>query len=156
MNKQRLTVHNPALSVSLLLLAFEEKPSSLGHVYGGQKGDIEGCDVRKCDQCFDAIVTLTLLQEAPIEARDAPGNFVSWLIQRSFQQLYRTLDPKTKTTFILKHSYLFFEKRVFFSFRRPVYIHEISGRFDVGNLASYVECDLYFREKLQNVDSYMV
>ncbi|XP_056886333.1 glucose-1-phosphate adenylyltransferase isoform X2 [Takifugu flavidus] len=60
-------------------------------------------------------------KEAPIEARDAPGNFVSWLIQR-----------------------------------KPVYIHEISGRFDVGNLPSYIECDLYFREKLQNVDSYMV
>lgn len=41
MNKQRLTVHNPALPVSLLLRAFQEKPSSLGHVYGGKKGDIK-------------------------------------------------------------------------------------------------------------------
>lgn len=47
-----------------------------------KKVTLKGCDVRKYDQCFDAIVTLTLLQEAPIEARDAPGNFVSWLIQR--------------------------------------------------------------------------
>ncbi|XP_071777778.1 mannose-1-phosphate guanylyltransferase catalytic subunit beta [Centroberyx gerrardi] len=60
-------------------------------------------------------------KEAPIEEKDAPGNFVSWLIPR-----------------------------------RPVYIHEISGRFDVGNLPSYTECDLYFREKLQDVESYMV
>lgn len=45
---------------------------------------------------------------------------------------------------------------VFFFFRKPVYIQEISGRFDVGNLPSYVECDLYFKEKLQDVESYMV
>ncbi|XP_041806494.1 glucose-1-phosphate adenylyltransferase [Chelmon rostratus] len=60
-------------------------------------------------------------KEAPIEEKDAPGNFVSWLIQR-----------------------------------KPVYIHQISGRFDVGNLPSYIECDLYFREKLKDVESYMV
>lgn len=60
-------------------------------------------------------------KDTPIEEKDAPGNFVSWLIPR-----------------------------------KPVYIHQISGRFDVGNLPSYVECDLYFREKLQDVKSYMV
>ncbi|XP_047457532.1 uncharacterized protein zgc:136439 [Mugil cephalus] len=60
-------------------------------------------------------------KNAPIEEKDAPGNFVSWLIPR-----------------------------------KPVYVHEISGRFDVGNLSSYIECDLYFREKLQDVTSYMV
>ncbi|XP_028992683.1 uncharacterized protein zgc:136439 [Betta splendens] len=60
-------------------------------------------------------------REAPIEEKDAPGNFVSWLIPR-----------------------------------KPVYIHQISGRFDVGNLSSYAECDLYFRETLQDVQSYMV
>uniref|UniRef100_UPI0037E831C9 glucose-1-phosphate adenylyltransferase n=1 Tax=Semicossyphus pulcher TaxID=241346 RepID=UPI0037E831C9 len=59
-------------------------------------------------------------KEAPIEEKDAPGNFVSWLIPR-----------------------------------KPVYIHEISGRFDVGNLPSYIECDLYFKEK-QDVETYMV
>lgn len=60
--------------------------------------------------------------------------------------LYKTQLPdllKTKT-------------KNFFSFRKPVYVHEISGRFDVGNLPSYIECDLYFREKLQNADSYMI
>uniref|UniRef100_A0A4W5NSA8 Zgc:136439 n=1 Tax=Hucho hucho TaxID=62062 RepID=A0A4W5NSA8_9TELE len=40
--------------------------------------------------------------------------------------------------------------------RKPVYIHQISGRFDVGNLPSYVECDRYFRENLQGVKSYMM
>lgn len=51
----------------------------------------------------------------------------------------------------------FFNKRdCFVSYRKPVYIHEISGRFDVGNLPSYIECDLYFRETLQDVESYMV
>ncbi|TNN48131.1 hypothetical protein EYF80_041649 [Liparis tanakae] len=60
-------------------------------------------------------------KEAPIDEKDAPGNFVSWLIPRE-----------------------------------PVYIHQISGRFDVGSLASYIECDLYFRERLQDVESYMV
>ncbi|MCI4378822.1 hypothetical protein PGIGA_G00220030 [Pangasianodon gigas] len=57
----------------------------------------------------------------PLEERDAPGNFLSWLISR-----------------------------------RPVYVHEISGRFDVGNLASYTECDRYFREQLQNPDVYLI
>ncbi|KAG7502110.1 mannose-1-phosphate guanyltransferase-like [Solea senegalensis] len=60
-------------------------------------------------------------KEAPIEQKDAPGNFVSWLIPR-----------------------------------KPVYIHQISGRFDVGNLSSYIECDRYFRENLKDVKSYMV
>ncbi|XP_042283043.1 mannose-1-phosphate guanyltransferase [Thunnus maccoyii] len=60
-------------------------------------------------------------KEAPIEEKDAPGNFVSWLIPR-----------------------------------KPVHVHQISGRFDVGNLPSYTECDLYFREKLQDIQSYMV
>uniref|UniRef100_A0A8D3DCC7 Zgc:136439 n=1 Tax=Scophthalmus maximus TaxID=52904 RepID=A0A8D3DCC7_SCOMX len=60
-------------------------------------------------------------KEAPIEQKDAPGNFVSWLIPR-----------------------------------KPVYVHQISGRFDVGNLPSYIECDLYFRENLQDIKSYMV
>ncbi|KAM9487071.1 mannose-1-phosphate guanylyltransferase catalytic subunit beta [Clarias gariepinus] len=57
----------------------------------------------------------------PLEERDAPGNFLSWLISR-----------------------------------RPVYVHEISGRFDVGNLASYTECDRYFREQLRNPDLYLI
>ncbi|XP_026232906.1 uncharacterized protein zgc:136439 [Anabas testudineus] len=61
------------------------------------------------------------VKDAPIEEKDAPGNFVSWLIPR-----------------------------------KPVYIYQISGRFDVGNLPSYTECDLYFKEKLQDVKWYMV
>lgn len=40
--------------------------------------------------------------------------------------------------------------------RKPVYVYPISGRFDVGNLPSYIDCDLYFKEKLQNKESYMV
>ncbi|XP_070694748.1 glucose-1-phosphate adenylyltransferase [Pempheris klunzingeri] len=60
-------------------------------------------------------------KETPIDEKDAPGNFVSWLIPR-----------------------------------KPVYVHQISGRFDVGNLPSYIECDRYFREKLRDVESYMV
>ncbi|XP_046699157.1 uncharacterized protein zgc:136439 isoform X2 [Silurus meridionalis] len=57
----------------------------------------------------------------PLEERDAPGNFLSWLISR-----------------------------------RPVYVHEISGRFDVGNLVSYQECDRYFREELRNPEVYSI
>lgn len=66
----------------------------------------------------------TFLEEkknAPIEDKDAPGIFVSWIISR-----------------------------------KPVYVYPISGRFDVGNLPSYTECDLYFKEKLKNIESYMV
>ncbi|KAG5852906.1 hypothetical protein ANANG_G00067500 [Anguilla anguilla] len=55
----------------------------------------------------------------PIEEKDAPGNFLSWLIPR-----------------------------------KPVYVHEVSGRFDVGNLPSYIECDTFFKERLSGVKSY--
>lgn len=48
--------------------------------------------------------------DGPLEARDAPGNFV------------RFLQAKL-----------------------PVFVHTISGRFDVGGLASYEQCDQYFR-----------
>lgn len=51
---------------------------------------------------LEVIVTLTTLQEAPIEARDAPGNFVSWLIHRCFQQL------QCSYYFPTKHNYLIF------------------------------------------------
>lgn len=45
----------------------------------------------------------------------------------------------------------------FFPFhRKPVFVHEIGGRFDVGNLQSYVDCDQYFKDKLQNVPAYMM
>uniref|UniRef100_A0A8C7GF14 Zgc:136439 n=1 Tax=Oncorhynchus kisutch TaxID=8019 RepID=A0A8C7GF14_ONCKI len=88
-------------------------------------------------------------KEAPIEEKDAPGNFLSWLISRYY---FKIED---------QHSWL--QKQyilsVYFPFsyhRKPVYIHQISGRFDVGNLPSYVECDRYFRENLQDVKSYMM
>ncbi|KPP61116.1 hypothetical protein Z043_120827 [Scleropages formosus] len=58
---------------------------------------------------------------APIEERDAPGNFLSWLI-----------------------------------LRKPVYIHQVSGRFDVGNLAAYIECDNFFKENFLQLKSYLV
>ncbi|XP_039613847.1 uncharacterized protein zgc:136439 isoform X1 [Polypterus senegalus] len=57
----------------------------------------------------------TFLEEkksAPLETKDAPGFFLSWLIARS-----------------------------------PVYVYEVSGRFDVGNVASYLECHSYFQNK---------
>ncbi|XP_052005038.1 uncharacterized protein zgc:136439 isoform X2 [Xyrauchen texanus] len=40
--------------------------------------------------------------------------------------------------------------------RRPVYVHMISGRFDVGNLPSYIECDKYFKDQLQNPTVYLM
>lgn len=43
-----------------------------------------------------------------------------------------------------------------FNFRRPVYVHRISGRFDVGNLASYMECDKYFKDQLHNPTVYLM
>ncbi|XP_051566484.1 uncharacterized protein zgc:136439 [Myxocyprinus asiaticus] len=60
-------------------------------------------------------------KNAPIEERDAPGTFLSWLI-----------------------------------LRKPVYVHMISGRFDVGNLPSYIECDKYFKDQLQNPSVYLM
>ncbi|XP_062390565.1 glucose-1-phosphate adenylyltransferase [Sardina pilchardus] len=59
-------------------------------------------------------------KNAPIEQRDAPGTFLSWLI-----------------------------------LRKPVYVHEISGRFDVGNLPSYIECDQYFKDRVQDITVYL-
>ncbi|XP_006636735.1 uncharacterized protein [Lepisosteus oculatus] len=83
---------------------------------------------RACPCCYlFSKKTLPLLEKfleekktVPIEERDAPGNFLSWLIQR-----------------------------------KPVYIHEISGRFDVGNLQSYIECDAYFQKTLKNTKTYL-
>ncbi|XP_028661907.1 glucose-1-phosphate thymidylyltransferase [Erpetoichthys calabaricus] len=57
----------------------------------------------------------TFLEEkksAPLETKDAPGLFLSWLIVRC-----------------------------------PVYVYEVSGRFDVGNVTSYLECHSYFQNK---------
>ncbi|KAJ8417541.1 hypothetical protein AAFF_G00223840 [Aldrovandia affinis] len=59
-------------------------------------------------------------KNAPIEERDAPGNFLSWLISR-----------------------------------KAVYVHEVSGRFDVGNLSSYLECDAFFKEHVSDLHSYL-
>ncbi|XP_068099979.1 UTP--glucose-1-phosphate uridylyltransferase-like isoform X2 [Hyperolius riggenbachi] len=56
-------------------------------------------------------------QSAPLSERDAPGNFLSWLVKR-----------------------------------KPVYSHHISGRFDVGNLKSYIECNEYFTNKIKRPD----
>lgn len=39
--------------------------------------------------------------------------------------------------------------------RKPVYVFEISGRFDVGNLPSYVECDQFFKDRIQDISVYL-
>eukprot|EP00050_Salpingoeca_kvevrii_P012383 m.22152 g.22152 ORF g.22152 m.22152 type:complete len:203 (+) comp3984_c0_seq1:3-611(+) len=48
--------------------------------------------------------------DKPLAARDAPGNFIRYLIAKA-----------------------------------PVFAKKISGRFDVGGLASYIECDKHFQ-----------
>ncbi|XP_063792794.1 glucose-1-phosphate thymidylyltransferase-like isoform X2 [Pseudophryne corroboree] len=63
---------------------------------------------------------LTEKKESPIDEKDAPGHFLSWLVTR-----------------------------------KPVYIYPISGRFDVGNLESYITCNQYFQEKIKNVPNYL-
>lgn len=84
---------------------------------------------RKACPCFYLFSqeSLPLLDEflgekknAPIQERDAPGTFLSWLI-----------------------------------LRRPVYVQEILGRFDVGNLPSYIECDKYFKDRVQDTSVYL-
>ncbi|XP_028848098.1 uncharacterized protein LOC114797363 [Denticeps clupeoides] len=84
---------------------------------------------RKACPCFYLLsrTCLPLLPEflhekkaAPIEERDAPGIFLSWLITR-----------------------------------KPVYVFEVAGRFDVGNLSSYTECDQYFRSKIHTNENYL-
>ncbi|CAH2306542.1 mannose-1-phosphate guanyltransferase-like [Pelobates cultripes] len=59
-------------------------------------------------------------KDAPLEEKDAPGHFLSWLVNRN-----------------------------------PVYVYQISGRFDVGNLESYITCDRYFQEKIKNLPNYL-
>ncbi|XP_069839639.1 glucose-1-phosphate thymidylyltransferase-like isoform X1 [Dendropsophus ebraccatus] len=56
-------------------------------------------------------------KDAPIDEKDAPGHFLSWLVTR-----------------------------------KPVYFYSISGRFDVGNLQSYLLCDKYFQDKKNNLN----
>ncbi|XP_075173863.1 tRNA N6-adenosine threonylcarbamoyltransferase, mitochondrial isoform X7 [Anomaloglossus baeobatrachus] len=56
-------------------------------------------------------------KDAPIDEKDAPGHFLSWLVTR-----------------------------------KPVYFYSISGRFDVGNLASYLLCNKYFQEKISKLN----
>ncbi|XP_077435649.1 glucose-1-phosphate adenylyltransferase [Vanacampus margaritifer] len=60
-------------------------------------------------------------KDAAILEKDAPGNFVSWLI-----------------------------------LRKPVYAHEIGGRFDVGGLQSYLDCDRFFKDKRLHARTYMM
>ncbi|XP_077131698.1 UTP--glucose-1-phosphate uridylyltransferase-like isoform X2 [Ranitomeya variabilis] len=55
--------------------------------------------------------------DTPIDEKDAPGYFLSWLVTR-----------------------------------KPVYFYSISGRFDVGNLASYLLCNEYFQEKISKLN----
>lgn len=59
-------------------------------------------------------------KEAPVEQKDAPGIFISWLIRR-----------------------------------KPVYAYHVSGRFDVGTLLTYIECDKYFQEKMNAWSDYL-
>ncbi|XP_075036129.1 uncharacterized protein LOC142097834 isoform X2 [Mixophyes fleayi] len=58
--------------------------------------------------------------EAPIDEKDAPGHFLSWLV-----------------------------------IRKPVYLYPISGRFDVGNLESYIMCNEYFQDNIKNIANYL-
>lgn len=91
------------------VMAFLEKPSA------------EETSSRRACPCFYVYSkhALPLLKdflherkEAPLEARDAPGNFLAWLYPR-----------------------------------KPVYTFEVSGRFDVGGLQSYLACHKHFLDK---------
>ena len=48
---------------------------------------------------------------------------------------------------MIQHSCVLFADSMLFQL--PVYTVAISGRFDVGGLASYEECDKYFQNKEQ-------
>ncbi|XP_040297915.1 glucose-1-phosphate thymidylyltransferase-like isoform X1 [Bufo bufo] len=56
-------------------------------------------------------------KDAPVDEKDAPGHYLSWLVAR-----------------------------------KPVYFYSISGRFDIGNLESYLLCDKYFQEKMNKLN----
>ncbi|CAB1447129.1 unnamed protein product [Pleuronectes platessa] len=121
--KQKFSDFQAKCDDSCLVLSYQCRDEET-HKYGILEVDREHVLVSMCSQRTVSLCLDTFLEEkekAPIEEKDAPGNFVSWLIPR-----------------------------------KPVYVHQISGRFDVGNLPSYIECDLYFKENLQDAESYMV
>lgn len=64
----------------MLLCAFKEQPSSAGHVPEGKDGKFN----INFEQSFlmQTFKFFLYPQEAPIEEKDAPGNFISWLISR--------------------------------------------------------------------------
>ncbi|XP_029461863.1 uncharacterized protein LOC115093770 isoform X2 [Rhinatrema bivittatum] len=39
--------------------------------------------------------------------------------------------------------------------RQPVFVHMISGRFDVGNLPMYISCNKYFLDKINHLTDYL-
>ena len=67
---------------------------------------------------------------APLAEKDAPGNFIKYLIDKVRLSRARKL--------------MFVQVNPLPVRQVPVYQKEVSGRFDVGGLASYVECDKHF------------
>ncbi|XP_053327838.1 glucose-1-phosphate thymidylyltransferase-like [Spea bombifrons] len=39
--------------------------------------------------------------------------------------------------------------------RNPVHVYPVSGRFDVGNLESYITCHKYFQQNIRNIPTYL-
>lgn len=75
--------------------------------------------------------TCICVQDAPLQQKDATGNFIKYL---SSLWVISNHDILQIITMILSVCY-----------RRPVYTKEISGRFDVGGLQSYLDCCEHFR-----------
>lgn len=93
--------------------------------------------------CFYLLSSLALLEldnfmqqkaDRPLEERDAPGNFIRFLTAR----VRRIGDWKMRFTQT--------ESLPFLS-QLPCYVERISGRFDVGGLQTYIECDAAFARR---------
>ena len=70
-------------------------------------------------------------KDKPLNEIDAPGNFIRYLAEKVGQaatvRAYSRLSASSQSA---------------------VYTVPISGRFDVGGLATYLECDAYFRREI--------
>ncbi|XP_044160200.1 glucose-1-phosphate thymidylyltransferase-like isoform X2 [Bufo gargarizans] len=84
--------------------------------YGILEAD-ESYRVRAIKEKPKAMDTASRQADAPVDEKDAPGHYLSWLVAR-----------------------------------KPVYFYSISGRFDIGNLESYLLCDKYFQEKMNKLN----
>uniref|UniRef100_A0A8C2AFA6 Nucleotidyl transferase domain-containing protein n=1 Tax=Cyprinus carpio TaxID=7962 RepID=A0A8C2AFA6_CYPCA len=100
---------------------------------------------------LDEDLKVQCMKEKPLLSETRSRNAVCFLLYCMIQDYISVLFVLIIRVNIFNYP---FNNSVYF--RRPVYVLRISGRFDVGNLPSYIECDKYFRNQLQNPSVYLM